>query len=256
MRTDRHAHTTYSDGSDWREMARAAAESGLEAIGFTDHCILWEDDHGRHARTTFDREFRERRREFADAAETLEVAVLDGVEMTYDPRQESTIRAFLETAGFEYAIGSVHYADGYDLTSPGALATADAGTKREAVETYVDWQVRAIESELFDVLGHLDLPQRVPALRGVVTDDDYRRLASALADSRTVPEINAGRLDREYGRIHPHPDALEHFAAHDVPFVVGTDAHAPDQLRRRVESLAPVLEAVPVEIVELDDGRT
>lgn len=44
MRTDGHAHTTFSDGSALDAMVTAAERVGLDGLGFTDHCILTEGD--------------------------------------------------------------------------------------------------------------------------------------------------------------------------------------------------------------------
>ena len=134
---------------------------------------------------------------------------------------------------------------------PDALVGASAATKREAIETYVDWQLQLVESGLFDVLGHLDLTQRSPSLRGLMRGADYRRLADALAASETVPEINGGRLDRTYGEVHPHPNHLDAFRELDVPFVPGTDSHAPDQLQSRIGLLDTRLAELDVRVVEL-----
>ena len=254
VRADLHTHTTYSDGYDMAEMVEAAAEVGLSAVGLTDHCIPYADPFGRSDRTDFDETYDGRREDIGALSERLDadVDILDGAEVNYDPNHERAVREFLAAANFEYTIGSVHYAGEYSIADPHQLADASAATKREAGETYVDWQVRLGESELFDIVGHLDLPQRSPVLRNVMDEDQYRRLADALAGSRTVPEINAGRLDREYGHVHPHSDYLHVFREAGVGFVIGTDSHAPDRLRERTRRLEPLLDAEDVAII---DGR-
>ncbi len=253
MRFDCHTHTTYSDGWDWREMAAAAYDSGLEGIGFTDHCVPYEDPFGRHEQYPFTETYLERRQELVSARNELEIECYDGVELNYDPAHEPAIRAFLEAADFDYVIGSVHYAGEFYVGHPDALVGASAATKREALETYVDWQLQLVDSGLFDVLGHLDLTQRSPSLRGLMRAADYRRLAEALATSDIVPEINAGRLDRTYGEVHPHPAHLDVFRELDVPFVLGTDSHAPDQLQSRIDLLDTRLDELDVDVVDLPD---
>lgn len=239
---DLHTHTTYSDGSDAREMAVAAADAGLSGIGFTDHCIVYEDPFGRSETYDFGETYPERRRLLGSLREDFDIEVFDGVEMNYDPNHESETASFLEEANFDYAIGSVHYAQEFYVTPATALSDAPEETRREAVDAYVDWTERLIESELFDVVGHLDLPQRNPSLRGLFDEEDYRRLADALADADALPEINAGRIDAEYGTVHPDPAYFDVFADAGVSFVVGTDSHTPETLRTRVDMLDSVLE--------------
>ena len=44
--------------------------------------------------------------------------------------------------------------------------SGDDESRRAAVECYYDAVVALVESELFDIVGHLDLPERLETLRG------------------------------------------------------------------------------------------
>jgi histidinol-phosphatase (PHP family) len=172
--------------------------------------------------------------------------------VSYVASETDAIREFLSTADFEYTIGSVHFAGEYDYTSDAPYAAADAESRRAAVERYYDAVVDLVESDLFDVLGHLDLPQRQATLRGFSQPEDYERVAAALADSGTVPEINAGRVHRSLGQVHPDTEMLSRFRDHGVAFVLGTDSHRPGELTRRVPALEAVADEAPVELVDFD----
>lgn len=248
LRHDLHVHSSYSDGWDMAEMVETGVETGLEGLGFADHCPIGQDRFGRRDRYNLTETYEDRRAELDTLAKRHDIRLFDAAEVNYDPAKEDRIAAFLDEAGFTYTVGSVHFAEGVDIVQP-QLNPETESERRRAVERYVDWQVALIESELFDIAGHVDLVQRDPLLRGLMTDEDYERIADAFVRSRTIPEINGGRLDRSYGTIHPHPDALPIFAARDIPFVLGTDSHAPDQLERRLSLLEDVIKDVPVEIV-------
>lgn len=252
MRTDVHSHTTFSDGSKLAAMIDAAEAAGLAALGLTDHCIVTDDPFGR--RETYDLvETYEQRRAVVDAArEDTSLTLYDAAEVSYVASEADAIREFLSTADFAYTIGSVHFADQYDYTANGQYAAADDETRRAAVERYYDAVVGLVDSELFDVLGHLDLPERLPTLRGFSTAADYERVADALADSRTVPEINAGRVNRSLNQIHPDPEMLASFHDHGVEFVLGTDSHTPDELATRVPALEAAADRSAVDIVAFD----
>jgi histidinol-phosphatase (PHP family) len=178
--------------------------------------------------------------------------IFDAVELDYHPDDEDRIETFLAEAGFDYTIGSVHFAGEYDYTSASQYADASDAERRAAVERYYDALVAAVESALFDVLGHLDVPERVPELRGLSTRADYERVAAALADSPTVPEINAGRVHRSLGRVHPNPEMLDCFRERGVGFVPGTDSHAPAELDERVPALRALLEERDVPVVDVE----
>jgi histidinol-phosphatase (PHP family) len=247
---DLHTHTTYSDGSDTREMVAAATRAGHDGVGLADHCILWEDRFGRRDRFDLVDTYEERREVIADLRREYDVAVYDAVEMTYAPDHEREIERFLDRADFDYAIGSVHLLGDYDVTAPGPFVDLAPAEKRRVVDRYFDWQVALVESGLFDVVGHLDLPERVPALQGVATRAHYERVAAALAASSTLPELNAGRSLR-LDVFHPNPAYLEAFRAADVPFVLGTDAHRPHEVTERFDAIRALRRQHDLEVTTL-----
>ena len=241
MRCDYHTHTTYSDGSFLGWMVHAAESAGLDAIGITDHCIVSSREGPRHQRENmgFNLDVTyERRRAAIDALnERRDIDVIDGVEMDFHPDDETEIAAFLDEVGFEYAVGSVHEVDGTNVHFEDHFAEQSAAARRDHVTTYFDRLVALIESELFDIAAHVDLVERNSTLRGLATDEQYRRVAEAFTDSRTVPELNAGRVLSEYGEVHPTPQFMEVLQEEGVEFVFGTDSHEPSEIEPRKEEL-------------------
>jgi histidinol-phosphatase (PHP family) len=252
MRTDVHAHTTFSDGSDLRSMVDAAEAAGLDGIGLTDHCILTTDAFGRHRKYDLDETYERRRERIEAARERTELKLYDAVEMSYVPHETDRIRSFLADAGFEYTLGSVHFADGYNYSSDAQYVEMSDEERREAVEVYYDAVVGLVESELFDVLAHLDLPQRLETLRSYSRPTDYDRVCAALAESRTVPELNAGRVHRSLGQPHPDPEMLSRFSDRGIGFVLGTDSHRPAEITERVPVLQELSERPEFEPLDVE----
>ena len=233
-------------------MVDAAANAGLDAIGFTDHCgvgsarreerLLWNRN--------FDQTYKRRREALAvAAAQEPELTVYDGVEMDYAPEAAEAIESFLETAGFDYAIGSVHYVDGRHAFPFESFADESDAERDAFVDTYYDAVVSLAESGLFDVLAHVDLIEDHPALRGRTTETHRQRVAAACAETGIVPEINAGRTgDRgEFDELHPAVPFVETFRDHGVRFVIGTDAHDPDDFTGRLDRLEQFLDTAGIE---------
>jgi len=253
MRTDAHTHTTFSDGSELSSMIEAAETAGLDGLGLTDHCIVTDDAFGRRAQYDLVETYDRRRSVIDRARGETDLTLYDAAELSYVASDADRIRAFLETAGFDYAIGSVHFAGEYNYTSDAPHVGGSDEARRAAVERYYDAVVDLVDSGLFDVLGHLDLPERLETLRGYSRPGDYDRVAAALADSETVPEINAGRVNRSLNRPHPDPSMLERFDDHGVAFVLGSDSHRPDELTERVPELRAVADDTAVELVDIGD---
>ncbi|MEF8850799.1 MAG: PHP domain-containing protein [Haloarculaceae archaeon] len=251
---DYHVHSNYSDGEFMGRMVRAAADAGLDGVGFADHCNVSEREHPRRYRNRFgfnlDVTYERRRAGIREYAADHDLRVFDAVEMDYHPADEDEISAFLAEADFEYAVGSVHEIREANVHWD-YFADLDERERRGAVEEYFEHLVALVESGLFDIVAHPDIVERNPALRGYATEDHYRAVAEALADSATVPEINAGRVDREYGEFHPNPAFLAVLAEYDVRVTLGSDAHSPGALHERVPRLRDRLADAPVESVEL-----
>ncbi|GAB3020640.1 PHP domain-containing protein [Natronobiforma cellulositropha] len=238
---DTHAHSTYSDGSFLAGMVDAATAAGLEGIGFADHCSVSGRPAQRDARDALgfnlDRTYERRRRAISRLRERADITVYDAVEMDYDPRDDERIAAFLESADFQYAIGSVHFVDDLNVQHTPNFTDLPEATLGRLVDGYFDTLIEMLESGHFDIAAHPDLIERTPPLAGRATDDHYRRAARAFADSRTIPEINAGRACSDTELVHPAPRFLECLLEHDVPVILGTDSHHPDEFGPRVEFL-------------------
>ena len=242
---DYHVHSNYSDGRFLFQMVRAAEEAGLDGVGFADHCTVTgrENRQGERAEYGFnlDLTYERRRRGIERLRDQFDVTVYDAVEMDYDPRDEAAIADFLDEAAFDYAIGSVHELDDVNVQVASNYADRSDAALDALVEDYFDRLVSLVESGLFDVAAHPDLVERTEPLRGRATEAQYDRVARAFADSRTVPEINAGRALTDLELVHPSEGLLAAFREYDVGVTVGTDSHFPDEIGPRAEFLREFL---------------
>jgi histidinol-phosphatase (PHP family) len=254
---DYHVHSNYSDGRFLFQMARAAEKAGLDGIGFADHCNVSAresmQETKRHLGFNLDQTYERRRQALDNLNERFDVTLYDAVEMDYDPQDEAEIAEFLDEADFDYAIGSVHHLEDVNVHFQGYFEKKDEQERRALADEYYDKLVALVESELFDIAAHVDLLERNPVLRGYATEEHYERVAAAFEDSRTIPEINGGRILRDYAEYHPAPSFREVLDAHGVAFTVGSDSHEPDTLREVTPVLREFFEESgrePVRIVE------
>lgn len=255
LRHDYHVHSNYSDGRPLPFMLAAAEEAGLDAVGFADHCnvsdreamIRTKHEYGFALDSTYER----RREAIESLSERSDLAIYDAVEVDYDPADESEIRDFLATAEFDYAIGSVHFVDDVSVQASTHFADRSDDERASVVDRYYGKLVSLIDSELFEIAAHLDLPERTPELRGFTADDHYAAVADALAESTTVPELNAGRALGDYGDFHPATDFFEYLRERDIPFVPGTDSHRPAELADRLPVLSSAFDDAGLEPTRL-----
>lgn len=255
---DYHVHSNYSDGSFLEWMVRAGAEAGLSAIGIADHCMITETaDHQLHrdvAGYNLDQTYPRRRRAIEAVADAVGIEVYDAVEVDFFPGEIDRIERFLAEADFAYTIGSVHTIDGVNVHFSEHFAGLDGDRRRELVDAYFDDLETLIRSELFDIAAHPDIIERNEALRGIADESQYRRIAAAFEGSSTIPELNAGRIDAEYGRFHPNEPFLQVLLEHDVPITIGSDSHEPDAIGPRLARLAEAVQAHGIEPASPFDG--
>lgn len=245
---DYHLHSEYSDGSSMEQMVRAAAEAGLDGVGFADHCNVTSEVIRRDRDYFLHETYRERREELTDLREEYDLRIFDTVEVDYYPHDEARIRMFLEKADFDFTIGSVHYVRDRHVAEVEYFTKQSPAERQRLVDCYFNAVVQLIESELFDIAAHLDIFERYEPFRGLATEEHYSDVVDALEQSRTVPEINVGRLFTSYGpapyeQTHPKPAFLEYLADHGVAFTFGSDSHSPDVVEEAAayyrDTLAP-----------------
>lgn len=252
---DYHVHSNYSDGERLPRMVAAAEAAGLEAVGFADHCNVAADERLRRRKREFgfnlDRSYPLRREAIESLRERSDLRIFDAVELDYAPGDEAEIESFLDEADFDYAIGSVHRVDRTNVQSNSPFAEWSDAERRSFVDDYYEALADLVDSELFAIAAHVDLPERTPRLRGYTTPDHHAMVADALRRSRTVPELNAGRVRRAYGQFHPAPDFRAALRERGVEFVVGSDSHAPEELRSRKPVLDDYFDARDAEPARL-----
>lgn len=258
MKYDYHVHSNYSDGAPLADMVTAARESGLRGIGFADHCNVSAEqirtDGGFKHRLEFAtlyQSYRERRRQIRSLDDRFDIEVFDSVEIDYIEDDFENIETFVTESGFDYVIGSLHYVDGIHFCNNDYFASKPINERRTLLKDHLRNLVGLVESELFDIAAHVDVFERYPAFRGLMGPTDYDPLIEALNRSRTVPEINVGRLFTDYADTNPRRSLAHHFVDSGVEFTYGSDAHSTDDLRKITAYMQAEL-AEEFEFVTLD----
>jgi len=228
---DAHLHTILSPDADAAIDAHAAAavERGIEEIAITDHLDF---EPGTPAYAFADYPTRERYvREAAQRWADRGVTIRFGIEITYQRRHEEAIREHLAHCSYDYAIGSVHLMAGDPWAAGRAAAWVEGRTLAEVVAPYFDEVLGAIESELFDTIGHLDyvkkylFPHVTPAQLGAAPEL-YEPLLNALVETGTSLEVNTSGLRQAAQETYPAAWAVGRYRELGGRQVtVGSDAH-------------------------------
>ncbi|HYK73756.1 MAG TPA: histidinol-phosphatase [Pseudoneobacillus sp.] len=151
------------------------------------------------------------------------------IEMDYTPGKHAEMKSFIEKYPFDYVIGSIHWIDdfGIDLIEyQGEWAKRDLF---EIYRKYFNQVVTLADSNLFDIIGHIDL---VKIFRYIPNDEEflleqYDRATTALANSKTCVEISTAGLRKPIKELYPDKRLLQMCYDKNIPIVLSSDAHYP-----------------------------
>jgi len=180
MRTDVHAHTTFSDGSDLSAMIEAAAEADIEALGLTDHCIVTDDAFGRRAKYDLVETY-EQRRAAIDAARTeTDLTLYDAAEVSYVASETDAILVMDDGDVLADAPPGAVFDD------PKLLAAADLRQPQVvALSDRLDFDAPVLTTEaMIEAVTTAAADRRAPN----TTHDDESAGSGTLTESRTATE--------------------------------------------------------------------
>jgi histidinol-phosphatase (PHP family) len=233
---DYHLHSTCSvDGiSTIAQYCRRAAEQKFIEIGLCDHADFDPRDRGCgfFDYALFRRQIEAQRERYGDC-----LAIRAAVEITYQASREEEIKAFLKDKELDYVIGSVHLVeDGWDWAMVSEEGRCERYFSRrsvhEAYQLYFAEVRRAVESGLFDFIGHLDLAKRY-GVRYYGPFDlsifaaEVREILKLAVERGVGLEINTSGLRQAPHETYPGLEVLKWYRELGGRILtVGSDAHS------------------------------
>jgi histidinol-phosphatase (PHP family) len=237
MLTDYHNHLERGTLTlDYLKQFTAAAEKqGIGQFGISEHAyhffqtadILrnsWVDERRYYDMKDYVRLFEE--------AWSKNIDVKMSIEMDYTPGKHKEMGEFIAAYDFDYVIGSIHWIGdfGIDLAE-----YRHEWNKRDLYEVYIsyfDQVVTLAESNLFDIIGHIDL---VKIFKYIPDDESflleqYDRATTALSQSKTCVEISTAGLRKPVQALYPDPRLLKMCFDKKIPIVLSSDAHVPEHV--------------------------
>lgn len=226
-KTDYHIHTSFSDGKAVpEEYIPAGLRAGLSEIGFSEHLNLFNPD------LTWCM-YPARAAEYSGYIDELKktspgIKIRKGLEIDYFPGKEKEIAAFLDDLSLDYRIGSVHYQ---------GEKTVDLGPEfyegkniNLLWEEYFETVISAVNSGLFDIIGHCDLIRIYRYYPSCDPVPLYKKLAREMKKNEVVFEINTNGRNKPLREFYPDPQFLYVFKNENVPVCVNSDAHMPSRV--------------------------
>ncbi|MGE5545075.1 MAG: histidinol-phosphatase HisJ family protein [Bacillota bacterium] len=214
------AHGEYEYSHEWiAEYLHRAQARNIRQIGFSEHdWFLPRID------------FKEVK-EVAAKPEFRELTARVGIEVDYKPEREREIHTFLTQQPYDFAIGSVHHLGEWPFDHPDHKAEFSRRDIDDIYQEYYSLIDRVVRSNLFDIVGHLDLI-KVWGFKPTAHRENFfiKPLLNEIRISGMAVEINTGGLRKPVKEIYPSEVLLQDLFAYNIPITFGSDAHHPDDL--------------------------
>jgi histidinol-phosphatase (PHP family) len=242
-----HQHSLFSDGKAEPEAyVQQALALGFEVMGFTEHSPL-----------PFENSFSlkgENLQRYVDETERLkqkyhdQIKLYRALEMDFIPGISEDFDYWRKQLELDYLIGSVHLVkpenrDELWFIDGPKREIYDAGLQkyfgsdiRKAVKTYYHQLNRMMESQHFEIVGHVDKIKMHNQNRYFTEDESwYRQLVNETLDlirqKDLVVEVNTrGMYKKRADRLFPDDETLKTLKDLDIPVLISSDAHQPSEL--------------------------
>lgn len=232
LKQNLHTHTCLDHGKDTvNEMVETAIAKGFTTLGFS--------GHGTNKPLAPTSMSAENQKQYKQDVLAAKEQYKDQIEIFLGIEQDSM--APFEDEDLDYKIGSVHYMKKGDRIIPVDDNTTlfeqirdelYDGDIREMVKAYYQSVEEMMDTQHFDIVGHIDLITKFNEEETYFRFDDpwYLECADHAIqkgiDKGLIFEMNTGAISRK-NRLTPYPapQLLEYMADHNAKLVINTDCH-------------------------------
>ncbi|TFG28933.1 MAG: histidinol-phosphatase HisJ [Promethearchaeota archaeon] len=154
----------------------------------------------------------------------------------------------------DYIIGSIHILNFHD--GRGAWGFDDSRFREDfkyygSDKVYLEYfktQQKMLKSKKFelDIIGHFDLPKKfndLPFDKELINNHTSKTLELIRKRDLTM-EINTGGLRKEVKQQYPSKEIIKEIYEKDIPVLLGSDAHAPDEVAYEFRNMIKILKEI------------
>lgn len=257
---DAHVHLEKGPYTrEWvEEFLRYAQQRGIEEVYFLEHTHLFTEYLGLYdemaSYNPYQYQWFEKKRKNAKPIgeylefirrmkeESWPVKIKFGLEVCYSPEHEEEIRQLKDRYPMDFWAGSVHFLDGWAFSHLRQPWKKDEVRVKELYARYYDLLARLAESRLFSGLSHPNSLQCFGTYPPEGMEQEARRLAAALRDSRMYVEESSG-LRINYGdpELGMSSVLLHAMIRQQVPVLTASDAHIPENVGKWVREMCEAI---------------
>ena len=255
-----HTHTLYCDGSAEPELyVLSAIEQKMKVLGFSAHAPVsfdnaWSLKTGN--KTNYCKRIEELKKQYAD-----KLIILNGLEIDYIPGLTTPFADFIKNYNLDYTIGSVHlvksltsddlwFIDGAEKNYTTGLTNIFNDDIKTAVGAYYKQIQQMVITQKPDIIGHVDKVKMNNKKRFFTEDEKwYIQLVDdtlkVIAQQNCIVELNTrGIYSGKSETFFPSPFILEKCLKMEIPVMINSDAHKPEQLTLQYKEAVDLLKNV------------
>jgi len=241
MIVDLHNHTPLCNHAEGEieEYIEAAIARETKIFGFSDHAPM---DFDPAYRMKFE-DMQEYEAKVKNAQQKYKdkITILLGYEVDYLPGHMD--KRVLE-ADVDYLIGSVHFLEGWGFDNPEFLAKWKEQDVDAVWQKYFDTIETMAKSNLFDIVGHLDLIKVFNFMPNKDIVSIAKNALIAIKESGMVLEINVAGYRKPVKEAYPSLSLLQEAYKLEIPITLASDAHKPEQVGLYNEEVMQLIKEV------------
>ena len=227
MIVDLHNHTTMCNHAQDTidEYIQEAIKKGTKIFGFSEHAPM---DFDPEYRISFE-QMDEYEKKILDAKKRYKnkIDIRLGYEVDY---LQGHMDKRVLNADVDYLIGSVHFIDKWGFDNPEFIGRYEDENIDEIWQKYFDTIEKMAKSNLFDIVGHVDLIKVFKFMPKKNILDIAKKSLLAIKKADMVLEINMAGYRKPIKEAYPSIDILKEAYRLNIPITFSSDAHAKDQV--------------------------
>ncbi len=227
MKVDLHNHTTLCNHAEGEisQYIEQAIKQKTKYFGFSDHAPMDFDKNYRMSFSdmkNYEKNVLNNKEKYKDKIEILLGYEVDFLLGHMDER--------VLNADVDYLIGSVHFVDEWGFDNPEFIGNYEKQDIDEIWQKYFDTIEDMADSNLFDIVGHLDLIKVFKYMPKKDITLIAKNALKAIKKADMVVELNVAGYRKPVKEAYPSPSLLKEMFNMDIPISFASDAHKPEQV--------------------------
>lgn len=264
--TNYHSHTNYCDGSSQPDRyIEEAIKNNLPAYGFSSHAPVNFPTNWCIPDKSIDNYLSEIQR--IKELNKDEIEVYLGLEIDFIPEIAGRSKHILSDISLDYFISSIHFVDTFEDGTPWNIDTSyelfSNGLEkifnnniRKAATRFFELTRQMIIEEQPDIIGHIDKIKMFNVKGNYFRESEkwYTEQVdltiNTLKEYNTIVEINTRGYYR-YGQadLYPGEKILKKLVKANIPLMINSDAHKPDEIIMGMPYAAKILKKFGVKSI-------